>query len=62
MVTTTVLADCEVCKKETACAWQNCDRCYEKFLDSGGEPDRYDGVDYCSHLRCTECGEAPYDL
>jgi hypothetical protein len=62
MVMTTVLADCEVCKKETECKFEDCDRCYERFLDAGGEPDKYDADAMCAHLRCLECGEPPYDI
>lgn len=58
-MTTTVLADCPTCDAQRDCAIEDCDDCFLKFRDiEGGDPEKYDGTSYCTHLRCTACGTA----
>lgn len=51
---TTVLADCSDCQKEVEAKFLDCDGCYERYLERGGKPEKWDEV-FCEHLICTEC-------
>lgn len=54
---TTVLADCPECQREVDARIVDCDPCFEKFQDQGGNPNDYDELQHCEHLVCTVCEE-----
>lgn len=55
---TTLLAECDDCNQEVEAKILDCDECYEKFLEQGGNPHKYDELMSCEHLVCLTCGSA----
>lgn len=52
---TTVLAECDVCKREVEAKILNCDECFEEYAAAGGDPAKYNDLN-CDHITCLECG------
>ena len=56
MVMTTVLAECDVCKKEVEAKILECDDCFEVYMTTPGADESKYGNQHCDHIQCRECG------
>lgn len=52
---TTVLADCPICQEQRECKIVDCDDCFDRYRDAGGDPAIYESSVECEHLECLTC-------